>query len=173
MEAAGPDYLNIVAQVLTIGGAAFAFGLGGLGSARGITIASQQGAGVLREKPELFGKLLVMIALPGTQGIYGYIIALLVANKTGVFSGNINVDATKGIALCIVCVFAGIVQFVSAIKQGEASAAGISLIARRPEESGRAIIFPALVETYAVVALLAAILFINALGGVAAPVVAQ
>jgi len=51
-------------------------------------------------------------------------------------------------------------RYWSAIKQGEASAAGIALVARRPEMSGRALLFPALVETYAVVALLAAFLFI-------------
>jgi V/A-type H+-transporting ATPase subunit K len=64
----------------------------------------------------------------------------------------------------------GTVQLISAIKQGEAAAAGISLVARRPEESGRALLFPALVETYAVVALLAAILFINWLSGIGAAV---
>jgi len=54
----------------------------------------------------------------------------------------------------------GLALLISAIKQGEASAAGISLLARRPEAAGRAILFPAFVETYAVVSLLATILFI-------------
>ena len=54
----------------------------------------------------------------------------------------------------------GLAQFISAIYQGEASAAGISLLARRPEAAGKAVLFPAFVETYAVVALLATILFI-------------
>jgi V/A-type H+-transporting ATPase subunit K len=154
------DMLTTIAQGLTIGGAACAFGLGGMGSAKGIAIASQQAAGVLREKPELFGQLLVMIALPGTQGFYGFIIAIMMATQTGVFAGDIKITAAKGIALFFVGLFAGLVQYLSAVKQGEASAAGISLVGRRPEESGRAIMFPALVETYAVVALLAAILFI-------------
>ena len=54
----------------------------------------------------------------------------------------------------------GVVLYRSAVFQGETSAACISLTARKPEEAGRAILFPALVETYAVVALLAAILMI-------------
>lgn len=161
--------LTTIAQGLAIGGAAAAFGLGGMGSAKGISIAAQQAAGVLREKPELFGQLLVMIALPGTQGFYGFIIAIMMATQTGVFGGDINISAAKGIALCFVGLGAGVVQYLSAVKQGEASAAGISLVGRRPEESGRAIMFPALVETYAVVALLAAILFIVFLTRAAAP----
>ena len=50
-------------------------------------------------------------------------------------------------------------QFITAIKQGEASAAGISLVGRRPESAGKAVLFPAFVETYAVVSLLGTILF--------------
>ncbi len=146
---------------LAFTGAALAFGLGGVGSARGIGIASQQAAGVLSEKPDLFGRLLVMVALPGTQGFYGFVIAFIMAFFTGLAGGKpILVTPGTGLALLAVGLLAGIVQLVSAIKQGEASAAGIALVARRPEMSGRALLFPALVETYAVVGLLASILLI-------------
>ncbi|GMV99732.1 MAG: hypothetical protein AMXMBFR84_08710 [Candidatus Hydrogenedentota bacterium] len=141
-------------------GAALAFGLGGCGSARGIAIAAQQAAGVLSEKPDLFGRLLVMVALPGTQGFYGFIIAFMMALQTGLVGGAIRISPGTGIALLFVGFGAGLAQLVSAIYQGQASAAGIALVARREEAAGRAILFPALVETYAVVGLLAAILFI-------------
>ncbi|MBI4556824.1 MAG: V-type ATP synthase subunit K [Candidatus Hydrogenedentes bacterium] len=158
-----PGWNNISVEIgrgLAFSGAAFAFALGGCGSARGIATAAQQAAGVLREKPDLFGQLLVMIALPGTQGFYGFIIAFMMANSAGLIKHTVQISPSTGLALFFVGLGAGLVQFVSALYQGEASAAGISLVARRPEESGRAILFPALVETYAVVALLAAILFI-------------
>ena len=142
-------------------GAALAVGMGGAGSAKGISAAAQQAAGALSEKPELFGKLLVMVALPGTQGFYGFITAILMASSTGLIAGDLQISPGTGLALLLVGIATGISQYVSAIKQGEASAAGISLIARRPEESGRALLFPALVETYAVVGLLAAILMIT------------
>lgn len=150
-------------------GAALAVALGGAGSARGISIAANKAAGALSEKPELFGKLLVMIALPGTQGFYGFITAILMASNTGLIKGQLQITPGTGFALLVVGIATGVVQYISAIKQGEASAAGISLIARRPEESGRALLFPALVETYAVVGLLAAILLITWLTNAGTP----
>jgi V/A-type H+-transporting ATPase subunit K len=150
-----------VGRGLCYAGAGMAFGLAGAGSAWGIAIASHQAAGVMREKPELFGRMLVMIALPGTQGFYGFIAAILMMTQTGLIGGTeLKITLGTGIALFFIGLGAGIALLVSAIKQGEAAAAGISLIARRPEEAGRAILFPAFVETYAVVALLATILFI-------------
>jgi len=133
---------------------------GGIGSARGIRIAAAQTAGVLSEKPELFGRLLVLMALPGTQGFYGLVIALLMAWSTGIIAGKAVVAPLPGLGLLAIGFCAGVVLWRSAVLQGEASAAAISLTAKRPEEAGRSILMPALVETYAVVALLASILLI-------------
>ncbi|HRI87490.1 MAG TPA: V-type ATP synthase subunit K [Candidatus Hydrogenedentes bacterium] len=154
------QYTVELSRGLAYAGAALAFGLGGCGSAKGIYVAAQQAAGVLSEKPDLFGQLLVMVALPGTQGFYGFIIAVMMARQTGLMDGMINISLGTGIALLFVGLLSGIVQYVSAVNQGQASAAGIALVGRRPEKSGQALLFPALVETYAVVSLLAAILFI-------------
>jgi V/A-type H+-transporting ATPase subunit K len=146
---------------LCYGGAGLAFGLAGAGSAWGIAIASHQIAGVLREKPELFGRMLVLLALPGTQGFYGFIAAILIMTQTGLIGGsNIKVTLGTGLALFFVGLADGFAQLISAVKQGEAAAAGAALLARRPEAAGKAILFPAFVETYAVVALLATVLFI-------------
>jgi V/A-type H+/Na+-transporting ATPase subunit K len=142
-------------------GAAMAVMLGGIGSARGIRTAAMQGAGVMSEKPELFGKLLVLIALPGTQGFYGFICAFMIASSAGLMAGEVVITPTIGVALMFVGICTGGVLWRSAISQGEAAAASISLTAKRPEEGGRSILYPALVETYAVVALLTAILLIN------------
>ena len=140
-------------------GAMLAVMFGGIGSARGIRIAAGQGAGALSEKPELFGKLLVLIALPGTQGFYGFICAIMISMKIGLIGGEIiYVPPIIGVGLLATGFCVGMVLWRSATYQGEASAAAISLVARRPEEAGRAILMPALVETYAVVALLAGIL---------------
>ncbi len=155
-------------------GAMAAVMLGGAGSARGIRVAAGQAAGVLSESPDLFGKLLVLMALPGTQGFYGFIVAIFTAQRTGLLAGAPAVTGLQGLALLAVGVCAGGVLWRSAVYQGEASAAAINLTSRRPSESGRSILMPALVETYAVVALLAAILFIlwiTALGVEATPVV--
>jgi V/A-type H+-transporting ATPase subunit K len=146
-------------------GAMMAVMLGGAGSARGIRIAAGQAAGVLSEKPEMFGKLLVLMALPGTQGFYGFIVAIFTAQRTGLLGGELACVPLQGLGLMAVGICAGGVLWRSAVYQGEASAAAINLTSRRPEEAGRSILMPALVETYAVVALLAAILFILWISG--------
>ncbi|MDD5556298.1 MAG: V-type ATP synthase subunit K [bacterium] len=141
-----------------VAGAMAAVMLGGVGSARGIRISAAQGAGVLSETPELFGKLLVLIALPGTQGFYGFISAVIIALRCGIIAGTVTVSPLVGLGEFLIGIGAGVVFLWSAIFQGETSAAAINLTARKPDEAGKAILLPALVETYAVVALLAAIL---------------
>ncbi len=133
---------------------------GAMGSARGIRIATAQASGVLSERPELFGRLLVLMALPGTQGFYGFICAVTIAMKCGLIMGTVTVSPVIGMGICTTGAAMGIVLWRSAIYQGEVSAAAINWTAKKPEESGRAILLPALVETYAVLALLAAILMI-------------
>lgn len=142
-------------------GASLMIMFGGMGSAQGIRIASAQGAGVLAEKPELFGRLFVLIAMPGTQGIYGLIGFIMILQSSGVTTGKVTVGPWVGLGLMGIGFGAGMVLWRSAVYQGETSAASIALVAKSPEQMGRSIIFPALVETYALFALLAAILLIT------------
>ena len=147
----------------TIMGAMAALVLGGAGSAIGISIAAGQGAGVMSEKPNLFGKVFVLILLPGTQGLYGMVYAFLVASFTGLLKGvEVANQMTPGIggALGAVGVCLGIVLLASAKAQGQASAAAINLLAKKEDQFGRGIILPALVETYAVFGLLMSILML-------------
>ncbi len=150
-----------IGRGLAIGGAGLAVGLACSGSGKGIGIASQAAGGILSEKPDLFGRLLVLLALPGTQGFYGFITAILIFVRSGLISGQMVITPGTGLALCILGLGVGLAEYVSARWQGEASAASILLVARRPEAFGRSVILPAMVETYAVVSLLVAILTIN------------
>ncbi|HLF87096.1 MAG TPA: permease, partial [Nitrospiria bacterium] len=100
------------------------------------------------------------MALPGTQGFYSFICAVMISLRSGMVTGKVTASPTVGISLFIIGLCMGLVEWKSAILQGEASAAAINLTGKRPEESGRAILLPALVETYAVISLLAAILLI-------------
>jgi V/A-type H+-transporting ATPase subunit K len=124
-------------------------------------MASSQAAGVLSEKPELFGKLLVLMALPGTQGFYGFICAIMIALRTGIIVGNITISSAVGIAVFLVAVATSFVEYITAVIQARAATAAINLTGKQPEEGGRAILIPALVETYAVIALLISILLIT------------
>ncbi|MCK4250082.1 permease, partial [candidate division WOR-3 bacterium] len=74
---------------IAIAGGALAAILGGIGSAIGIGYAAQAANGVLSEDPEKFGSLLILVALPGTQGVYGFIGAFMVMMKIGIFGGEV------------------------------------------------------------------------------------
>jgi len=146
---------------LAVGGAAFAAFLAACGSAWGIAVASEAAGGVLTEDPEKFGRLLVMIALPGTQGFYGFLGAFYIMMKINLLGGGLPVSLASGLQLFFAGLPVGIVGLISGYYQGVASAAGIHLVAKRPEETGKAIILPAMVETYAVLGLLATILLVS------------
>ncbi|MCL1940297.1 MAG: V-type ATP synthase subunit K [Synergistaceae bacterium] len=153
------EFLGIALSLL---GAALAAGLAGSGSAIGIGIAGESAAGVMTEDPGKFGLCLLLQALPGTQGIYGLMTAFLVLNKIGLLGGGEAAAVTwvQGLAIFAACLPIALAGWLSAIAQGKTSAASIQMIAKRPEETGKAVILPAMVETYAVLALLVSILML-------------
>lgn len=146
---------------LAIAGVAFVSILSGIGSAWGIAIAGEAVGGVLSEDPEKFGKLLVILALPGTQGFYGFLTGFYVMMKVGLLGQVVKVPLSAGIAFLSLCLGVGLVELISAYWQGRASVAATYLVAKKPEETGKAIILPAMVETYAVLGLLIGILLIT------------
>ena len=148
-------------QWLGLLGAAIAALCAGMGSARGCSIAGQAAAGVTTEDPSKFGQTLVLQLLPGTQGFYGFIVAFLILTKIGILGDPVTITAAQGFRFLAAGLPIGIVGWISGIAQGQASAASIGLIAKRPEEMGKAIIFPAIVETYAILGLLASFLMYN------------
>jgi V/A-type H+-transporting ATPase subunit K len=102
-----------------------------------------------------------MVALPGTQGFYGFLGGFYIMMKIGLLTGAAPVSSMAGLQLLFSALPVGLTGLLSGIYQGKASAAGIHLIAKRPEEMGKAIIIPAMVETYAVIGLLATILMVS------------
>ena len=149
---------------LAIIGAAFAALLAGCGSAIGVGLSGQACAGVLASDPSKFGKLLILQLLPGTQGLYGLLVAVLSLNQLGVLSGApIELTLGQGMAYFGACLPIAIAGLISAIYQGKAAAAGVNLVAKAPDQSGKAVTIAALVETYAVLALLISILALTGL----------
>ena len=69
-------------------GASIATALAGVGSARGVGSAAQAAMGVLSEDSSKFGKMLVLTLLPGTQGLYGFIVGFLILVSGGVLGGT-------------------------------------------------------------------------------------
>ena len=143
-------------------GAALATLLAGAGSAMGVGIAGQAAAGVVTEDPGKFSKVLILQLLPGTQGLYGLLIGFITLSKIGLLGGGLlDLSKADGLLVLCACLPIGIVGLISAYYQGKTSAAAIGIVAKKPEQFGKAMLFPAMVETYAILALLVSILAVT------------
>ena len=132
-------------------GAALAVILAGCGSAYGVGVAGQAAAGV--------AKVLVIQLLPGTQGIYGLLVAFVALSRYGLLgAASAELSVATGLMVMAACLPIGIVGLVSAIHQGKTAVASIGIVAKKPDQFGKAMLFPAMVETYAILALLISIL---------------
>ncbi len=148
-------------MVLALLGAVLATVGGGIGSAWGVGLAGQAASGVTAEDPEQFAKVLILQLLPGTQGIYGLLITFVTLTKIGVLGGTAVTDTNTGLLLMLACLPIAIVGLISAYHQGKTAVASIGIVAKRPDQFGKAMLFPAMVETYAILALLVSILAIS------------
>jgi V/A-type H+-transporting ATPase subunit K len=147
--------------VLTLMAIGIAVGLPGCGSSYGVGLVGQAGAGVVSEDPDRFGQILLLQIVPGTQGIYGVLAGLMIMLRAGFLSGNIPSFTTlEGWAYVMAAMPIGLVGLVSAIYQGMVAASGVGIIAKKPSEMGKAILFAAMVETYAILSLLISLLLI-------------
>ena len=145
-------------------GTALAVGLAGIGSSIGIGFAGQASSGAMAQDPENFGRYLILTALPGTQGIYGFITSFLVILKIQLLSGApVALDLAQGISLLAACLPIGILGMISGIHQGKVCAAGVGLTVKRPADSGKAMVLAVFVEFYAVLGLLIGIFVINSI----------
>lgn len=145
--------------MLAILGVVACAGLSGIGSATGVAIAGSAASGVLSEEPEKFGNTILLVALPGTQGFYGFVIAVLMLIYLGAFGAAFKTIAvTQGLAFLATGFFCGLVQWWSAVYQGKVCAAAISIVAKNPEHSMKGVVYGVMVETYAVLGFLTALI---------------
>ena len=137
-------------------GVALAVGMSGIGSAKGVGIVGESAAGLLSEQPEKFGKALVLELLPGTQGLYGFVIGLLVLL-------NLSADTTlpQGLYYLFACLPIAITGLWSGIAQGKAAAAGIQILAKNPEHNTKGMVLAAMVETYALLGFVVSFLLVS------------
>ena len=153
--------------VFALLGVAVAVILAGMGSAYGVGVAGQAAAGVVTEDPGKFAKVLLLQLLPGTQGIYGLLVGFLILSNVGLLGGGVeSISLLKGslyFAASLPIAFAG---YFSAVHQSKCSVAGIGTVVKKPDQMGKALILPAMVETYAILALLISILAVNGISGV-------
>lgn len=138
-------------------GGALACLLPGIGSARGVGMVGEAAAGVVTEDPSKFVKCLILQLLPGTQGIYGLLTTFILLTQIGVLNGDIP-SLTKGVLYFAACMPITFVGYFSALMQAKTAVAGVGIVAKRPEHQSKAMMLAAMVETYAVFAVLISII---------------
>ena len=131
-------------NTLAIIGAALAVILPGIGSARGVNLVARATAGLISEDPNKYGKSMLLQALPMTQGIYGMVTAFLIMIFGNVMGTSLTfADGAYYLFAAMPIAFGGL---YSAIRQGEVAAAGISVLAKRPDAVGKAVISASLAD---------------------------
>ena len=146
---------------LALLGAALAAALACVGSAKGTGIAGEAGAGLVAEEPGKSGKALVLQVIPGTQGLYGFVIFFLAFNKV---SGSVaSLSVQQGLQIVSACLPIAIGGLLSAIAQGKVAAASINILAKKPDDWTKGMIMCVIVEFYAILCLLASFLMLNAI----------
>lgn len=150
--------------MIAITGAAIAAILSGIGSILGVRTAGQASTGLVSEDPDKFGKVLLLTALPGSQGIYGFLAAVIIANKTGLLGGQAaDLTIDNGLQVLMAALPIAVTGLLSGYYQGRLAASAVNIVAKKPDAAGKGVILSAIVETYAVLGLLVTILLVNGL----------
>lgn len=150
-------------------GAALAAALACIGSAKGTGIAGEAGAGLVSEDPSKFGKAMIMQVIPGTQGLYGFVIWFLAqsqifaANNAAIAAGDAGISVMVGLQYFAACLPIALGGLISAIAQGKVAAASLNILAKKPDDWSKGMIFCITVEFYAILCLLASFLMLNGL----------
>jgi V/A-type H+/Na+-transporting ATPase subunit K len=132
--------------------------LSGIGSAIGVSIGGQSAIGALKRREDAFGNYMLLSALPGTQGLYGFA-GFFIINISGVLTPDITM--LQGSAILGAGIMLGGVGLFSAMQQGRICGNGINAIAGGHDVFGKTLILAVFPELYAIIAF-AATFLINA-----------
>jgi len=149
------------AGTLALIGVAIAVVIAGFGSAIGIGIAANMSIGAMHEHPDLFPQFLLLSALPGTQGIYGFVAGFLIILWSGLLNdpGHLaSLSSIQGWHFLFAGLPVGLAGFVSGIHQGKVCASGVGLVVKDKANVAKAMTLAAFVEFYAILGLLASVL---------------
>ncbi|GAA2906004.1 V-type ATP synthase subunit K [Enterococcus pseudoavium] len=142
--------------IFAILGMATATIFSGIGSSKGVGMTGEAAAALTTSQPEKFGQALILQLLPGTQGLYGFVIAFLIFTN---LSNDLTVVQGLGyLGSSLPIAFTGL---FSGIAQGRVAAAGIQILAKKPEHSTKGIIYAAMVETYAILGFVISFLLVG------------
>lgn len=136
-------------------------GLSGIGSAFGVSMGGNAAIGAMKKNPDAFGSYMMLSALPGTQGLYGFAGYFVFAFFGNALSPDITwfqASAIFGGGLAL-----GISALFSALKQGQVCANGIAAVGSGYDVAGKTLILAVFPELYAIVAFAATFLINGAI----------
>ncbi len=140
--------MNSTALILAYIGVALMVGLAGIASAVGTAICGQAAVGAMKKNGGAFGSYMVLSALPGSQGLYGFVCFFMVNNIYGLLTDDITM--LQGAAIFGIGILVGIVNLAASIYQGKVCANGIAAIGNGHNVMGKTLILAAFPELYAI-----------------------
>ncbi len=143
-------------NVIAIIGVAMCVLLCGIGSAVGLYKTGSAAAGVLGENPKKFGKVLLLVLLPATQGIYGFIIGIIASGKLG--AGIVTME--QGWAVFCQVLPMALSGLITGILQGKSAVNCIYAAGKQDSLGMKLIIYPAMIEFYAILGLIISIMLV-------------
>ena len=135
-----------------------------LGSAIGLYKTSSAAAGVAGEDPKKFnGTMIMLMLLPATQGLYGFVIAIMASNQlAGLYAAEMATTA-HGWAIFGACLPMALTGFLSASFQGRAAVNGIYAAGKQSSVGFKIVMGPAMIELYSLLGLVISIMVLMAL----------
>ena len=129
----------------------------GIGSCIGLYKTSSAAAGVLGEDPKKFGKVMVLVLLPATQGIYGFIIGIIASGSVAQ-----TMSTELGWAMFAAVMPMALSGLISAFFQGKSAVNCIYAVGKQESLSGKMIVYPGMIEFYAILGLIISIMLVGA-----------
>lgn len=143
--------------VFAVLAAALATLLAGMGSAKGVGMAGEATAALTVDEPDKFGKALVLQLLPGTQGLYGFVIGFFIYQQ---IIGGDAITFEKGLYLLMAALPVAIVGYASAQRQARVAIAGVNILAKNEDEFVKGVVYSVMVELYAILGFVISLLLV-------------
>lgn len=133
--------------------------LSGIASSYGVSFPANAAIGAMKKNKGAFGQYLILTALPGTQGLYGFVCFFLLKNYLTAGISVMQAAAILGMGL-----FVGFVCLFSSIRQGQICANGVAAIGNGHNVMGNTLILAAFPELYGILTVAAVFLLRSLLG---------
>lgn len=128
-----------------------------IGSGKGVGMVGEAVTGLMIDESEKFGKTLLLQMMPASQGLYGFVIAIMTVGRL-----STTMSLQEGLFVLIACLPMAIVGYPTAISQARVAVNGVQLLSRNENEMTKNIIYAVMVETYALLAFVSSIIMLSA-----------